>query len=141
MPAFFSTEVTVFFGGCVTSKSPFFAVAVWANTSLLTHSMVSPTLADTSAGVNTRFSITIWMVAACAGTATAPSANASNNCRPDNMGLSLLQARRNLFGVLLVALEDFQSCLQQALQLGVAGRRNQQGFQRAVDCLVIGHFV
>src|SRR5436189_3817073 len=103
--------------------------------------MVSPTWADTSAGVNTRFSITIWMVAACAGTATAPSANASNNCRPDNMGLSLFQARRNLFGVLLVALEDFQSCLQQALQLGVAGRRNQQGFQRAVDCLVIGYFV
>jgi hypothetical protein len=44
VPAFFKTRVTVFFGGIVTSQSPFRAVAVWAKMSLLTHSMVSPDL-------------------------------------------------------------------------------------------------
>ena len=33
--------------------------------------------------------------------------------------------------MLLVALEDLEPCLQQALQLGIAGRRNQQGLERA----------
>jgi hypothetical protein len=33
--AFLETEVTVFFGGVVTSQSPFRAVAVWARISLL----------------------------------------------------------------------------------------------------------
>ncbi len=46
--------MTVFFGAIATSKSPFLAVAVWARMSLLTHSMVSPTLADTSAGETAR---------------------------------------------------------------------------------------
>jgi hypothetical protein len=55
VPAFFKTRVTVFFGGIVTSQSPFRAVAVWAKMSLLTHSMVSPTFAEASAGEITRF--------------------------------------------------------------------------------------
>src|SRR6185437_7915118 len=58
----------VFFGGIVTSKSPFLAVAVWAKMSLLISSTVSPTLAEASAGEITRFSIEIWIVAACAET-------------------------------------------------------------------------
>ena len=46
-----------------------------------------------------------------------------------------------MLGVLLVALEDLQPGLQQALQLGVVGGRNQQGFQRTIDRLVIGDLV
>ena len=57
------------------------------------------------------------------------------------MGRSLLQLGRDVFGMLLVALEDLQPRLQQALQLGIAGRRNEQGFERAVDRLVIGDLV
>jgi len=46
-----------------------------------------------------------------------------------------------MFGVLLVALEDFQAGLQQALQFGIACRRNQLLLQRTVDRLVIGNLV
>ena len=56
-------------------------------------------------------------------------------------GRSLLQFGRDVFGMLLVALENLQPRLQQALQLGIAGRRNEQGFERAVDRLVIGDLV
>src|SRR5690242_4835317 len=125
----------------LTSKSPFRAVAVWRNASLFTHSMVSPTLAETSNGATTRFSMTIWIVAACAGTAIAASASASTICRPDNMASSLLQFCRDHLGMLLMALEDFQAGLQQALQLGIVGRRDQLRFQRAVDRLVVGDLV
>src|SRR5215213_9562307 len=57
------------------------------------------------------------------------------------MAGSLLQLGGDVFGVLLVALEDFQAGLQQALQLGIAGRRDQLGLQRAVDGLVVGDLV
>jgi len=77
MPAFFKTDVTVFFGGIVTSQSPFCAVAVWAKMSLLIYSTVSPTFAEASAGEITRFSIVIWIVAACAETDITPSASAA----------------------------------------------------------------
>jgi hypothetical protein len=40
------------------------------------------------------------------------------------MVLSLLQARRDVLGVLLVALEDFQAGLQQALQFRIGRRGN-----------------
>jgi hypothetical protein len=43
------------FGSKITSKSPFRAVAVWATISLLVHLMVSPTLAEASAGEISRF--------------------------------------------------------------------------------------
>src|SRR5438128_7544042 len=141
MPALLSTEETVFFGGRLTSKSPLRAVAVWANTSLFTHSMVSPTLAETSDGANTRSCITISIVAACAGTAMIDSASASTICRPDNMGVLLFQVSRDMLGVLLMALKDLQAGLQQALQLGIARRRDQLGLQRAVDGLVVGDLV
>src|SRR6476619_6411111 len=143
MPAFFKTDVTVFFGGIVTSRSPFRAVAVWAKISLLIHSMVSPTLAVASAGDTTRFSITTCRVAACAGTAIAPSIMAVTIriARPGSMAFSLLQAGSDVFGVLLVALKDFQAGLQQALQFGIAGRGDQLRLQRAIDGLVVGDLV
>src|SRR5215475_3183924 len=138
-PAFFSTNETVLFGGNVTSKPPFRAVAVCARISLLIHSMVSPTLAETSAGEITRFSMTIWIVAACAGPAIVANANAATTSgqHPDRMEIPLLQACRDMLGVLLVALENFQAGFQQALQLGIAGRWNQLLFDRAVDRLVV----
>src|SRR3954466_7064495 len=77
VPAFFKTRVTVFFGGIVTSQSPLRAVAVWAKMSLLIHSMVSPTFAEASAGEITRFSIVIWMLAACAELDIASSSAAT----------------------------------------------------------------
>src|SRR5450631_2157995 len=104
----------------VTSQSPFRAVAVWARMSLLIHSMVSPALTDASAGENTRFSIVIWMMAACAET-DAPSINAAAIGRI-HLGIisgSLFQRRGDVFGVLLVALENLQAGLQQALQFRV----------------------
>src|SRR5262245_63596064 len=103
--------------------------------------MVSPTLAETSAGATTKFSMTIWIVAACAGTAISPSASANTRCRPNHMSSSLLQLRRDHLGMLLVALKYLQAGLQQALQLGIAGRRNQLRLQRAVDRLVVGDLV
>src|SRR5258707_9320591 len=97
----------VFFGGIITSKSAFGAVAVCANTCLLIHSMVSPALTEVSAGEITRFSITIWMVAACAGTAIAASESraAIGTSRLDSMAGSLLQGGGDVFGMLLMALK------------------------------------
>src|SRR5674476_1318649 len=40
-----------------------------------------------------------------------------------------------------MALENLQAGLQQALELGIARRRNQQGLERAVDGLVVGDLV
>ena len=57
------------------------------------------------------------------------------------MAFSSFQVGCDVFGVLLMALEDFQPGLQQALQLGIAGRRNQLRLQRSVDGLVVGDFV
>src|ERR1700675_2487725 len=106
----------VFFGGIVRSQSPFRAVAVWAKISLLIHSMVSPTLAVASAGEITRFSIVIWMVAACAETDTASvSAATLGSIHLGIIRGSLLQRRGDVFGMLLMALENLQTGLQQAL--------------------------
>ena len=46
-----------------------------------------------------------------------------------------------MFGVLLVALENLQAGLQQALQLRVVRVWNKRCLQRAIDGLVIGDFV
>src|SRR5258705_12027092 len=113
VPAFFKTSVIVLFGGIVTSKAPFRAVAVWGNTSLLINSMVSPTVAEVSAGEITRSSIVIRMVAAPAGT-DAPSGSAATIER-GHLGVmsgSLLQGSGEVFGVLRVALKDLQAGLQ-----------------------------
>src|ERR1700742_9991 len=116
--------------------------------SLLMSSTVSPTLAETSAGEITRFSIVISMVAACAGTEVASDSAATvATIHPGVMAVSFTSASHSLqftgdvFGVLLMALKNLQAGLQQALQLGVAGRRDQRGLQRAVDRLVIGDLV
>src|SRR5713101_4127567 len=83
------------------------------------------------------------MVAACAGTAIAPSTMtvAIRSVCPGSMAVSLLEAGGDVFGVLLVALKDLQAGLQQALQLRVGRIRNERRLQRAIDCLVIGDFV
>src|SRR4029453_17025803 len=46
-----------------------------------------------------------------------------------------------MLGMLLVALENFQAGLEQALELGIAGRRNERAFERAIHRLVVGDFV
>src|SRR4051812_8870363 len=141
VPAFFSTCVTVFFGGIATSQSPFRAVAVCARMSLLIHSMLSPTLAEAAAGEITMFSNVIRIVAAFAKAAVQHAVKAIRTIRPGSMTSSLLQRRGDVLGMLLMALEDLQAGLQQALQFGIAGGGNQQGFERAVDRLVIGDFI
>src|SRR5476649_2216756 len=82
------------------------------------------------------------MVAACAET-DIPSISAARVGKI-HLGVmlgSLFQAGGDMFGVLLVALENLQAGLQQALQLRVAGIGDQRGLQRAIDRLVIGDFV
>jgi Vanillate O-demethylase oxygenase C-terminal domain len=46
-----------------------------------------------------------------------------------------------MLGMLLMTLKDFQTGLQQALQLRIARRRDQLGLERAVDRLVVGDLV
>src|SRR4051794_19657278 len=124
-----------------TSKSPFRAVAVCARTSLLISSTVSPTLAEASAGWITRLSMVIWIVAACPET-DAPSMSATpGSIHLGIMSNSLLQVGGDFLGVLLMALEDLQAGLQQALQLRIAGGGNELGFQRRVDRLVVGDLI
>jgi hypothetical protein len=43
--------------------------------------------------------------------------------------------------MLLMALKDLQAGLQQALEFAIAGRRDQQRLERAIDCLVIANLV
>src|SRR5258705_10367857 len=82
------------------------------------------------------------MVAACAETdAPSVSAAAIGNIHLGVMGGSLLQAGGDVFGMLLVALENLETSLQQALQLRVVRVGNKRYLQRAIDCLVIGDFV
>jgi hypothetical protein len=57
--------------------------------------------------------------------------------RPDGIFCSLLQGRGGVFGVLLVALKDFKAGLQQALEFGIAGRRNERRLERAIHRFVI----
>src|SRR3979411_6157 len=54
---------------------------------------------------------------------------------------SLLQASGDMFGMLLMALENLQASLQQALQFRIVRGRNKLGLERAIDRLVIGDFV
>jgi hypothetical protein len=71
LQSFFRVKVTVLFGGIVTSKSPLRAVR-GVDEHVLVQS-VSPTLAVAFPGEITRFSVTIFTVAASAGTAIAPT--------------------------------------------------------------------
>src|SRR6478672_3701824 len=83
------------------------------------------------------------MTSACAGTAFIADTIMANatTWRPGDMQNSLFQRGGDMLGMLLMPLEDLKPGLQQALELSVARRRDQQGFQRAVDGLVVGDFV
>src|SRR6478609_10968494 len=77
VPALFRTAWPDFLGAIITFQSPLEAVAVWARISLLTHSIVSPTFAETLAGAKTSLSIVMRIVPGNAGvenpTHTAPA--------------------------------------------------------------------
>src|SRR5258708_13403836 len=81
------------------------------------------------------------MVAACAET-DAPNISAVTIGRIHLgvMGGSLLEASRDLFGMLFVALENLQAGLQQALQFRVVRAGNKRRLKRAIDRLVIVDF-
>src|SRR6478752_97852 len=82
------------------------------------------------------------MVAACAETDVASiSAAAAGNIHLGVMRSSLLQLSRDVLGMLLVALENLQAGLQQALQFSVVRVGNKRRLKRAVDRLVIGDLV
>src|SRR5215831_18567000 len=55
--------------------------------------------------------------------------------------LPLFELCGNLFGMLLVTLEDFQAGGEQVFEFRIAGRRNQRVLQSAVDGLMVGHLV
>src|SRR6266568_2815359 len=110
----------------MTSQAPR-TVAVCAMMSLLTHSIVSPTFALISAGENTSLSMTTLLVSAFTGTSPAPSMMTmkANRFRPGRMAISLLEFRGDVLGMLLMALEDLEARLQQALEFGVCRRGDQ----------------
>jgi hypothetical protein len=53
----------------------------------------------------------------------------------------LFKFRRDVLGVLLMALEYLQAGLQQARELGIVRRRDQRAFECAVDRLVVGDLI
>jgi len=63
----------------------------------------------------------------------------------DANAVSLLQFSGDLFGVLLMPLEDFKAGLQQAFEFGIAGRRNESRLKRTIHglmlCNLIGNIV
>src|SRR6185503_11797090 len=77
--------------------------------------------------------------AAAAATESMP-ANRSPPAYTGQTGM-LLQPSGQVLGVHLVLLEQLQSSLQQALQLGVLGVRDEGVLQGAVDGLVVGDLV
>ena len=46
-----------------------------------------------------------------------------------------------MLGMLLVAVENLQAGFQETLELGVAGRGNEQAFERAIHLFMVGHFI
>src|SRR5579859_128234 len=82
------------------------------------------------------------MVAACAEMGIPNvSAATTGKIHLGIMGGPLFQFSGDVFGMLLMALENLQAGLQQAFQLGVVRGWNKRGLQRAIDRLVIGDFV
>ena len=57
------------------------------------------------------------------------------------MRCSLLQCSGDLFGVLLMPLKNLEAGLQQALEVGIAGGRNERRLERAIYSLVICNFI
>src|SRR5262249_30020644 len=56
-------------------------------------------------------------------------------------GFHLLQSGGDFFGVLFMALKKFEAGLEQFLEFGIAGRRNERRFQRPIHGLMIGHLI
>jgi hypothetical protein len=56
-------------------------------------------------------------------------------------GPALFEFRRDVLGVLFVALKDFQPGFEQILQFGILRRRNKGAGQRRIHRFVIGHLV
>src|SRR5262249_23095006 len=103
--------------------------------------MVSPTWAETCAGSNVSLLTVTRTVAAAAGSAAAAITSPLSRRDFVHIAGGLLQVRRHVLGVLLVALEEFQAGAQQIPEFGVAGGWNERALERAVDRLVIGDLV
>src|SRR5262245_24829077 len=94
-----------------------------------------------SLGVKSSFAMVTVVVAAQASDAESSVTAARSTGKPRIRDYVLLQIGRDVLGMLLMALEQLQTGLQQALQFAVLRRRNQKRLQRAVDLLVIGNLV
>ncbi len=57
------------------------------------------------------------------------------------MGVPLLQRCSDIFGVLLMPLENLEAGLQQALEFRIAGGRNERSLKRAIHGLVISDLI
>jgi hypothetical protein len=62
------------------------------------------------------------------------------NC-PFLLELGLLELGRNIFSVLQVSLKDLKASLQQALEFGIARRRNECAREGVIDGLVVSDLV
>src|SRR6185312_13778076 len=103
-----------------------------------THSIVSPTFTCTSRGEKARSLMVTRTISPAEDGAADRATISPASTRKHILRIRLVQLACEMLGVLLVALEDLEAGLQQALQLGVGRRRNQRGRQRIVDRLVIG---
>ena len=116
------------FGGMATSQSLLRAVAVCATKSLLTHSIVSPTWAETCAGAKLSLSIVTRIVSAArAGAAHEIALNKLNARRSRTHRLFLVQRLGDMLGVLLMTLEYLETGGQKVLQLRITGVGDQDG--------------
>src|SRR5690606_16252662 len=135
------TRLAVVLGGIITSH-PSFTVAVWAIASLFTHSTVSPAFTVISAGEKTSLSMVTVIVSARPGTALVSNvAPATRKTVASLIIPSSLEFRGDMLRMLLVTLEQLQAGFEQALQFGVLGRGNEQGFKRAIDLLMEGDLI
>src|SRR6185437_16887345 len=93
-------------------------------------------------GANLRFWIVTWIVSpAMAGETSARAARTVSPPIRIGMRQSLLERRRDLLGVHLVALKDLEPGLEQILQFRIGRVRNEDRLERVIDRLVIGDFV
>src|ERR1700712_797392 len=121
IPALFRVIWAMLFAGMVTSHSFLRAVAVWATKSAFAHSIVSPTRAETSAGINVSLSTPTRIVSAAPPDVQAKMPSPT---RPEIMltlrhMTTLLQRLSKVLGMLFVTLENLQPGRQQFLQFGI----------------------
>src|SRR5687767_11439722 len=103
-------------------------------TSLFTHSTVSPTRIGPGGAANAIGPMGIRTVAGATAEAdpagTVAKANAIGTNRIHfgfrRARMTLLDRRRRVFSVLLMALKQLEAGLQQTLELAIPGRRNQR---------------